>query len=230
MYIQITRDALGDELTTDDISRRELGIDKELIQLIQNACKTNKLPRALDLARMLHHTASFDMAIKVAAFYHLPGLQEKMQILKDDREDNDRLTDARDGRKKMSRDYDPVLPPRLPPSRTDAGPSKVKPFQDFGPPPAIHRPNLARATPTVAPLPNQVETHDGWADVHVPMAIPMAVVDGKRKRDDQEENLASPEGAKRRAFADPAAELPAPPPKQSQCDFNTATSVTHRSY
>ncbi|THH15042.1 hypothetical protein EW146_g5378 [Bondarzewia mesenterica] len=205
-FLDISRDALGDELTTDDISRRELGLDKDLIQLIQNACKTNRIPRALDLTRMLHHTASFDMAIKVAAFYHLPGLQEKMQILKDDREGDDRLAAARDKRKRWARDIDPVPPPRLPPA--DVGPSKIKAFQDFGPPPAIHRPGLARATPSATPRPNEVEDQYRMDDEYVPMA------DSKRKRDEVEYEPVSSAGTKRRALGETSAvTLPPPKPK-----------------
>ena len=50
-----------------------------LVQLIQTACKNDKLPRALKLTCMLHHTPSFDMAMRVTAFYCLIGLQEKVQ-------------------------------------------------------------------------------------------------------------------------------------------------------
>ncbi|KAI0930326.1 hypothetical protein AcW1_009052 [Taiwanofungus camphoratus] len=144
MLLDILRDGLGDELTNDDISRRELALDKELIQLIQNACKNDKLPRALDLTKLLHHAASFDMAIKVAGFYHLIGLQEKMEALKDDREAADRLLEARDRRKQRARDLVAV-----PAVRPFAEPPRQKPFQDFRPPPPIHRPGLERATPVV---------------------------------------------------------------------------------
>lgn len=144
MLLDILRDGLADdELTTDDISRRELDLDKEIIQLIQSACKDDKLARAIDLTKLLHHNASFDMAIKVAGFYHLIGLQEKMHMLKDDREDDDRLIVAREKRRERAGDFAAIPAPR--PFFVE--PSKPKAFQDFRPPPAIHRPGLERATP-----------------------------------------------------------------------------------
>ncbi|TFY81851.1 hypothetical protein EWM64_g2161 [Hericium alpestre] len=195
MHLQISRDALGDELVTDDIAKRELALDKELIQLIQNACKTDKLPRALDLTRMLHHTASFDMAMKVAGFYHLVGLQEKMHALKEDREDNDRLVGARDKRRQWRQDYDAVPSPHLPPA--DVGSSRSRALQDFGPPPAIHRPGLARATPSVMPRQSEFELGASGQDRFTPPA------EGKRKRDNddfQSRDSESPDGSKRRAL------------------------------
>ncbi|KAH9831247.1 uncharacterized protein C8Q71DRAFT_861980 [Rhodofomes roseus] len=145
MLLDILRDSLGDQLTTDDISRRELALDKELIQLIQNACKNDRLARALDLTKLLHHTASFDMAIKVAGFYHLIGLQEKIEALKDDREETDRLADAREKRRQRARDLTVIPAPRT----VFAAVPRQKAFQDFKPPPAKHRPGLERATPVV---------------------------------------------------------------------------------
>ena len=147
MLLDILRDSLGDELTTDDISRRELALDKELIQLIQNACKHDRLARALDLAKLLHHTASFDMAAKVAGFYHLIGLQEKLEALKEDRLASDRLADKREQRRRRARDLAVVPAPRV----AFAEPPRAKPFQDFRPPPVKHRPGLERATPVVEP-------------------------------------------------------------------------------
>lgn len=159
MFLDILRDGLGDELTTDDIARRELALDKELIQLIQNACKNDKLARALDLARLLHHTASFDMAIKVAGFYHLIGLQEKMEALKEDREATDRLTDARDRRRQRTRDLAPV--PAAKTIYVEA--PRPKAFQDFRPPPPKHRPGLERATPVVETAKESISTRPGMS-------------------------------------------------------------------
>ena len=148
MHLQITRDALSNEDVPDEIFARELALDKELVQLIQTACKSDKLPRALELTSMLHHTSSFDMAVKVAGFYRLVGLQEKMEALKEDR-----ITHGRRQRRDWARDYDPVLPPRLPPPDVPRG-GASKAFQNFGSPAAVHRPGLARATPSLPPIPN----------------------------------------------------------------------------
>ncbi|EMD37802.1 hypothetical protein CERSUDRAFT_114458 [Gelatoporia subvermispora B] len=144
MLLDIIRDSLGDdELTTDDIAKRELALDKELIKLIQSACKGDRLARALDLTRLIHHAASIDVAIKVAAFYHLVGLQEKMEMIKEEREAADRLEEARDKRRQRAREFAAVPAARI----VVAEPRRPKPFQDFQPPPARHRPGLERATP-----------------------------------------------------------------------------------
>lgn len=148
MHLQITRDALSNEDVPDEIFTRELALDKELVQLIQTACKNDKLPRALELTSMLHHTSSFDMAVKVAGFYRLIGLQEKMEALKEDR-----ITHGRPQRRDWARDYDPVLPLRLPPADVPRG-GASKAFQNFAPPAAVRRPGLARATPSLPPIPN----------------------------------------------------------------------------
>ncbi|KAH8083763.1 hypothetical protein BXZ70DRAFT_1073548 [Cristinia sonorae] len=149
MLLDIIRDGLGDELGTDEIARRELALDKEIIQLIQSACKADKLARAIDLVKLLHHTASFEMAIKVAQFYHLLGLREKIEALRDDREDgDDRLEKAREKRRDRERDFVPVAPPRQLAFTESSSSSMPKPFSDFRPPPMIHRPGLERAGPS----------------------------------------------------------------------------------
>lgn len=61
----------------------EHSIDKQLIVLIQHACKSGELGRALDYTGMLHHIASFDAAGKVAEFYDFPSLKEKMGLWRD---------------------------------------------------------------------------------------------------------------------------------------------------
>lgn len=186
MHLQITRDALSNEDVPDEIFARELALDKELVQLIQTACKNDKLPRALELTSMLHHTSSFDMAVKVAGFYRLVGLQEKMEALKEDR-----VTNGRPQRREWARDYDPVLPPRLPPPDVPRSGGASKPFQNFGSPAAVHRPGLARATPSLPPVPD---------DHH---AVTAVAGEGKRKWvDDGDVDAAQLDNARWRGAVD----------------------------
>jgi len=78
--------AHSDEVSELEVSirTREIALDKELLQLVQGACKADNLQRALDVTRLMHNPATVDAAAKVAAFYHLPGLQERMQDVKFD--------------------------------------------------------------------------------------------------------------------------------------------------
>ena len=195
MHLQITRDALGDEDPPDEVLTRELALDKELVQLIQTACKNDKLPRALELTRMLHHTSSFDMAVKVAAFYRLVGLQEKMQALKEDR-----AASGRSRPRDWTWDYDPVPPPRLPPA--DVPRSGSRAFQDFGPPSTVHRPGLTRATPGLPPLLKD-DVYSVNDDYTSAVAGPS---ESKRKRTDDDGitygNNALADNTKRRAVED----------------------------
>jgi chromosome transmission fidelity protein 4 len=64
------------------IKQKEVALDKELLQLVQGACKADNLQRALDLTRLMHNPASVEAATKIAGFYHLPGLQERMAGVK----------------------------------------------------------------------------------------------------------------------------------------------------
>ena len=79
-------DSLASSIQVPDleysIKTREVALDKELLQLVQGACKADNLQRALDVTRLMHNPATVDAAAKVAAFYHLPGLQERMQEVK----------------------------------------------------------------------------------------------------------------------------------------------------
>lgn len=198
MNIQMVLDTLGEDLYTEELSRRELELDKDIIKLVQNACKTDCKPRVLELCRMLHHTSSFDMAIKVAAFYRHVDLQGKIQVLKEDREDGDRLVEMRDKRRRWTSDHDAVLPPRLPPADMNGSGSR-RAFQDFAPPPVAARPGLAKATPIYLPEDegNEDQTQFGRS---------------KRKRMPEDDNSMavdseSPNGSKRAAVEE---ELPAP--------------------
>ena len=146
------RDTLGEaSLTTDEISRTELELDKELIQLVQLACKHDRLQRALDAVRCLHHINSFDLTVKIADFYHLPGLREKILALKTARESVERLREERARRADWKRAAGPVPP------ETDIYQGVERQLknrlQDTRPPPAVRRPRLAAATPTDEPSP-----------------------------------------------------------------------------
>lgn len=65
-----------------DAKQTRVTIDKELLQLIQSACKSDNLARAFDLASLLLNPGSVDGAAKIAAFYHLGGLEERILGLK----------------------------------------------------------------------------------------------------------------------------------------------------
>jgi chromosome transmission fidelity protein 4 len=225
LLLELARDSLGEQLTTDDISKREIAMDKELIQLIQAACKADNIPRAIELTKLLHHTASFGMASKVAAFYHLVGLQEKIAFLKEKREqeeeEEDRLEAARRKRRQWTvPDPLPRSLPNLAPSAGGGGPSsRPNLLQDFGPPPAVYRPGLARAVPVVettrfsANSGDAVEGFSYSADADLLSAD--ATPEGKRKRADEDGmSVDVDEHAKRRAF-----EVSTPQPKTSACFF-----------
>jgi chromosome transmission fidelity protein 4 len=214
LRLDVLRDALGNEPTSDEISQRELDLDKEIIQLIQNACKNDKLPRVLELTKMLHHTPSFDMALKVAGFYHLIGLQEKIGFLKEERDsgDDDFRENARQQRKQWVRDSAAVLPPRPAGEFSSYAHQGARALQDFGPPPAIHRPGLTRA---IAADPSRVSTTSSapspeWNDPGFGEGSSGSTdfaLDGKRKRDEEQQPIRDPlsaeseGGSKRRALA-----------------------------
>lgn len=66
-----------------DAALLEINSDKALLQLIQLACKADKHGRALDAARALHSTKTLEAALKIAAFFHLSSLAERMVALKE---------------------------------------------------------------------------------------------------------------------------------------------------
>ena len=157
LHVGFLRDALGSELTNSEIAKRELALDKEIIQIIQMACKADKLQRAMDAAALLHHTASFDMAIKVADFYKLGGLQDKLQLLKAEREDRDRLAEERESRMDWRRESAPIPAPQ---PRAQAFSSKPR-FEEFSATTSIRK-ALAPVNPAISSRSNQDDSSSQW--------------------------------------------------------------------
>ena len=182
----------------------------------------------LDLVKMLHHTASYNMAAKVAGFYHLIGLQEKIEMLKADREEGGDDEDeygvdprevARQKREQWRREGSGAVPPSRPigeSSRSAGYNGAKKAFQDFGPPPAIHRPGLTRAGGGSAPSqpsqtlglpssslangsgslhresspPNDTGSFDWEEEQSMSISTAGLINEGKRKRVDLDEPMA----------------------------------------
>jgi chromosome transmission fidelity protein 4 len=74
-----------DGATSEDASliQAELEMDKNLLKVLQTACKAEKLQQALDIANLLTHPQSVDAAAKLAGFFHLTGLQERIHSIKE---------------------------------------------------------------------------------------------------------------------------------------------------
>ncbi|TFK74051.1 hypothetical protein BDN72DRAFT_122595 [Pluteus cervinus] len=201
LFIQQAMDALDEELTTDEIVSRERAMDKEFIQLIQTACKNDNIPRALELTKLLHFLPSFDSAAKIAEFYHLAGLREKVHRLKADREENDdRLVIARNKRRRWLK---PELPPRQLPTMGDYPNSmKVDLLNDTRPPPHIERPGMARVTVPVIettrykampPPPVPSSQSQDWLDPSTSFSNSSPIGgEGKRKRTEDEDTFMTP--------------------------------------
>jgi chromosome transmission fidelity protein 4 len=155
--VQIERDALPPSVdVTSQISQQELELDKVLITLIQTSCKADKLDRALDYTSRLHHLPSFDLAQKVAEFYHLPGLKERMRLLKMSREraEGIEVEDGRLIREGWGRVLEPVpragiaeLEPASRERYTSYGGGRASDANllEFPPQPAVPRRSLAQA-------------------------------------------------------------------------------------
>ncbi|CAA7260577.1 unnamed protein product [Cyclocybe aegerita] len=208
LLIQMIFDTLDDELTTDDIVAREKTMDIEFVKLIQAACKANNIPRAIELTKLLHNTMAFESVIKIADFYHLPGLKEKMILIKAEREEmEDRLILARNKRRRWLKPEPPLRQLAQP----IASSSRFDPLGDSRPPPVIERPGMARVTKpiietsrfsSVVPQ-SQATDVSAWEDSTVTDFPP---VDTKRKRAEIEESF-------------PSSDFSMPPPKQKVNPF-----------
>jgi len=227
LYTQTALDLLSEELTTEDILTREQSIDRELILLIQAACKTDNTARAIELTKLLHHLPTYDAAIKIAGFYHLVGLQEKLEVLKARREEaEDRLEVLRQKRRRWLKSNN--VPRDLQYSKDTSTNGRRDPLGDVQPPFAMDRPGMSRVTVPVvertkfsssaAPssiLPSQPSQQQ---TIRSPSPIPTEDPDTtnsmtapKRKRSDVDDDYTASQ------FSDASAMLP--PPKQSRCTF-----------
>ncbi|WWC86877.1 uncharacterized protein L201_001756 [Kwoniella dendrophila CBS 6074] len=111
------------------VREKEVALDKEYLQLVQIACKADNLQRALDVARLMHNTGTIEAAAKVAAFYHLPGLQERIVGVKTEKERRKR---ERKNKPRIS-EYAPSTLP-IASSSTNGNSSTSKGFtSDFAP-------------------------------------------------------------------------------------------------
>ena len=58
-------------------------IDKHLLKIIQTSCKAEKLSAALDAALLLTQPASLEAAAKIAGFFRLPTLRERIILVQE---------------------------------------------------------------------------------------------------------------------------------------------------
>jgi hypothetical protein len=87
--IRDARAATGLDLTPKRMSAQEsdpvqldMEADKALLQIVQLACKADRYARALDASRALHSEATLEAALKIAHFFHLPSLADRMEQIR----------------------------------------------------------------------------------------------------------------------------------------------------
>ncbi|GJJ69992.1 chromosome transmission fidelity protein 4 [Entomortierella parvispora] len=67
----------------DIVARKELEMDKLVLQMIDLACKSDRTQKAQDLTAMLCNLRSIDAAIKIAHHHNLHSLMERMNWVKE---------------------------------------------------------------------------------------------------------------------------------------------------
>ncbi|KAI8894986.1 hypothetical protein BC833DRAFT_623442 [Globomyces pollinis-pini] len=63
--------------------RQEAQLDRLSIQLIASACKAEQSQRVIDLVTCCYNLKTFDAAIKLASYNHLPALAERLSAMKE---------------------------------------------------------------------------------------------------------------------------------------------------
>lgn len=81
--------ASGNHALRMAVTKQQVDVDKLLLKMIAMACKTDRIQQALDATYALSQIASVDAAAKVAAFHRLPGLQERIHLIKEGKMDED---------------------------------------------------------------------------------------------------------------------------------------------
>lgn len=84
---QLTLAHLHDQVPPSDagpsrIAQLELDTDRTILQIIQGACKSDRLTKALDATKWLCLTQSLEAASKIAAFFSIPNLEDRIEELK----------------------------------------------------------------------------------------------------------------------------------------------------
>lgn len=75
----------SDYISQATVAQEELATDKYLLKLIQTACKSDKLQAALDLALLISQPDSLGAAAKIAGFFTLDSLKERILLVRDEK-------------------------------------------------------------------------------------------------------------------------------------------------
>ena len=67
----------------DTFDSADIEMDKDILRLINIACKSERHSRALDLVNSLRLSESVDKAIRIASFHHLSSLANSMMRIKE---------------------------------------------------------------------------------------------------------------------------------------------------
>ncbi|GAA5860215.1 hypothetical protein JCM3774_000346 [Rhodotorula dairenensis] len=90
VFVQHRKDGASpdDYVLKTELARVELQTEKHLLQIIQTFCKADRLEAALDAVLLLSQPASLVAASKIAGFFTLPALQERVDLLQQMRDES----------------------------------------------------------------------------------------------------------------------------------------------